>query len=837
MNTGSPGCSRLHILRLLTLVLALCPLTAWAQTATVTGTIVDSLGARLPGATVTLVGEQDAGHTTAGSDGSYTIANVTPGRYRLRAESSGFETAMTPSFFVGSGTTTMNVSMAVGPLQQSVVVTAAAAEVSQAQTGAPVTVIDRQVLDALNKPDVLEALRLTPGTNIQQTGARGGTASIFLRGGNSNFTKVLVDGISANDIGGAVDLAQLQTTGVGRVEVLRQTNSVVYGSDALTGVVSIETRRGRTRVPELDYTLDGGNFGTVHNDLGVGGVVKRFDYFSDYSYFDTDNEVPNNAYRNHTYAGRFGVALGGGTDLSGTLRHIDAKYGSPNAFDNFGIADDSTQKNRLTFGNVTASSQWTTRLQSSVRFGMTDQTTNLLNPTGTGTYVDPFGFGGNYVGNVVTITGANGYGVTGRGILDYAFSPFPSAFDSRTTRKTLSGQATVQMAANIQVSGGARYEREQGYDDAEADPSATRDNGGAFVEGRAGVGERVYLNGGIGVEHNAAFKTAVTPRISVAVYLREATKGRVGATKLTFNAGKGIKAPSLFQEANSLFVMLQSAAPAARANVDPIGPERSTSVDVGVEQEFAGGQARVGVSYFHNDFDDLIEYVSRAILPRVGVSAEAAAASGFGAYVNSQSFTAQGLETTFEAALSRSLRFMASYTYLDADVTKSLSGGVLSPAINPKFPGVPIGQFAPLVGARPFRRPANSGSLMLAYSKGPADVAVSAFFSGKRDGSTFLDDEFFGYSMLLPNKDLEAAYQKVDLSAGYRAMKQLRAFISIENLFDQRYDASFGFPALGLAARAGVTISLGGRTNEPVRRSGILRSTAPAPTSRPAPAP
>ena len=99
---------------------------------------------------------------------------------------------------------------------------------------------------------------------------------------------------------------------------------------------------------------------------------------------------------------------------------------------------------------------------------------------------------------------------------------------------------------------------------------------------------------------------------------------------------------------------------------------------------------------------------------------------------------------------------------------------------------------------------------MAAYSQGRADVAVSAFFSGKRDGTTFLDDEFFGSSLLLPNKDLEAGYQKVDLSAGYRVHRHLRAFVSLENLFDQDYEASFGYPALGLTARAGVTISVGG---------------------------
>jgi iron complex outermembrane receptor protein/vitamin B12 transporter len=218
----------------------------------------------------------------------------------------------------------------------------------------------------------------------------------------------------------------------------------------------------------------------------------------------------------------------------------------------------------------------------------------------------------------------------------------------------------------------------------------------------------------------------------------------------------------------------------------------------------------VRVSYFNNQFNNLIEFVSKNILPELGVPPDVAAASGFGAYVNSQSFEAQGIEATFEAAGARSVRVMASYTYLDAEVTASLSGGALAPAVNPKFPGIQIGQFSPLVGARPFRRPVHSGSLMVSYSKGPADVALSAFFTGKRDGSTFLDDEFFGYSMLLPNADLEEGYQKVDLSAGYRVVKRLRAFASIENLFDKDYDASFGFPALGLTARAGVTVTIGG---------------------------
>ena len=90
-------------------------------------------------------------------------------------------------------------------------------------------------------------------------------------------------------------------------------------------------------------------------------------------------------------------------------------------------------------------------------------------------------------------------------------------------------------------------------------------------------------------------------------------------------------------------------------------------------------------------------------------------------------------------------------------------------------------------------------------------MALSAYLSGTRDGSTFLSDGFFGYSLLLPNQDLEAAYQKVDLAAGYRPHRSFRVFISVENLFDKDYQASYGFPALPITARVGVTLNVGGR--------------------------
>ena len=813
--------NRLHkfvaagVLAALTLALA-APALAQEQGG-INGTVMDPLGARVPAAVVTLVGGPQPRETTSGSDGAFSFANLVPGLYQVVVSSPGFQSFTSEPVYVGTGATpTVRATLQVSPLQQAVVVTAAATEISQAQTGAPVTILDSATLDALNKSDVLEALRLVPGAQIVQTGARGGAASMFIRGGNSNFNKILIDGAVANDIGGGFDFAQLSTAGVDRVEVMRQTNSVMYGSDALAGVVSIATRRGRTRVPEFTYAADAGNLGTWSNDAGIGGVVRRFNYYSAYRWYETDNDVPNNDFRNSTYAGRFGVALGSNTDISATVRRTDAEAGSPNAFTLFGISDDGRSTNGSTYGTVSADSLLADRWQTSVRFGTTDLQSSYVNPTGSGE-LSPFGV---YLGNLVTLTGANGYSVSGRAILDYGPS---GASEAHTTRNALSGQTSFAVNNALTLSGGARFEHETGIscftaagcldalsDQQREDAMGTRNNGGVFVEGRGSIANRHYISAGLGVEHNEVFGEEMTPRLSIASYLRQPSASGGGDTKIVLNAGTGIKAPNISQSQSSVYELVQGT-PAA-SGIDPIGPERSRNFDVGVEQGFARNLARVRVAYFHNTFHDLIEFLNKAGLVRAGVPPDVANATSFGGYVNSQSYTAQGAEISFDAAPRTDLRLMASYTRLDAEVTEAFGA---SAATNTAFPGIAIGAFSPLVGQRPFRRPPNSGTFAVMYTPSRFDVSLSAYFSGKRDDSTFLSDEFFGNTLLLPNRDLDGAYQKVDLSAGVKVHPRLKIYTSIENLLNQDYEASFGFPALPLTARVGLRVNLGGDAARP----------------------
>lgn len=796
--------------RLLALVVGgvfLAAVSARAADGSLRGAVVDPLGGVVAGARVELL-RDGAAATQAVTDGlgKYTFGGLADGRYTVTASAAGFEPSAGETVVVRAGETVVPpLVLQIGTVRQEVVVTATTASVSAAQVGASVTVLDRALLDRLNNTELLDPLRSVPGVAVVQVGQRGGLTSLFVRGGSANFNKVLLDGIPANDIGGAFDFANLSVSGVDRVEVLRGSNSVAYGGDAMTGVIDITTRRGRTRVPEAAVSADAGNLGTARADLSIGGVASAVDYFVSYAHLRSDNSVPNAEYRNDALAGRVGVRAGR-TDISGTVRRFDSRAGSPNAVDFYGLADDSITDATSTIAGLTARSQWTDRGQSTIRFGVTRLENGFDNPSPTGTPSDDGPFA-NYLGDVVTITGANGYAVTGRAILDYS-GTYPSPYVATTTRQFLSGQTAYQITPAVNLAGGLRVEHEHGQSGPSVPADATRTNYGGFVEGRGAVGSRLFVNGGIGFDRNAAFGRAMTPRVSVAAYLRPpSATGALGDTKATFNAGRGIKAPTIDQQLSSVHALI-AASNTAPIAVDPIGPERSRTIDVGVEQGLARGRARVRLSYFDQVFTDLIEYVGKGALAQLGVSPGVLDTIQFGAYANAQSNDASGIELSGDAAAG-ALRVTATYTYLDARVTDSLSNGTLFPSYNDRFPAIPIGQYSPLVGSRPFRRPAHSGSVVLGYERERLQLSLAGYFMGKADESTYLTDEFFGSSMLLPNRNLLAGYQRVDLGGSYRVHPRARVYVAAANAFNERYAAAAGYPALPRVVRTGVTLTLG----------------------------
>lgn len=789
-----------------------------AGNATVHGTVADPVGAMVANAKVDLLQQSSVVASTAtDSQGNYQFTSIAAGHYRVRAQAANFAVQETEPFYIGgSGTAEVNLTLNIGVVSQQVVISATGTEVPESQIGASVSVITRDQFQ--NKLDLFDPLRQIPGVQIGQSGQRGANASMFIRGGDSNANKVLLDGVPFNDIGGIVNFGDIATTGIEQAEVMRGPNSVLYGSDALAGVVSLTTRRGTTLLPELAYSFDAGNFNSFHHDVSLGGVFRQLDYFSEFSRFDTGNSLPNDSFHNGTYAGNFGWTPNATTVVRLTGRYTTAAVGLPNALEVYGIPDDSFQRDQNAYLGVTAENQTTSRWHNLLRYGATRLREQFDDPTPSG--IPLFG---DFVGNVVTLHGANGFSTTGQGILDFG-GVFPVQASNSSKRDFVYLQSDYIVSPRLLALFGFRYENERGFTLSSGNVSPTdRNNFTYTAEVQGNLWSRLYATLGLGVEKNAIFGVAATPRASLAYYLiRPRPEGVLNGTHLKFNYGQGIKEPSIFEETSSLFDLLSQLSNGpqllSQFHIGPIAPERSRSFDFGVEQSAWNGRARLGVTFFYNRFTNQIEFVDNTALPLLGVPTVVAAQTPFGATVNSADTRSLGTETELQLNLGHGFTARAAYTYLDAVVQRSFSSDALCvtmappPCINPEIPNVLIGAFGPLVGDRPFRRAPHTGSFYIGYAKSRYSLSLSGYLVSRRNDSTFATDALFGNTMLLPNRNLDPAYQKIDLAGSYRVNSRLTFYTTIENLANEHYDEFFGFPALPLTFRSGFTIRLGGET-------------------------
>src|SRR2546421_2278427 len=171
-----------------------------------------------------------------------------------------------------------------------IVVSATRIETPVNEIGSSVTLISAEEIERNQRRTLPDALQTVPGLNIVQTGGPGGKTSVFMRGSNSNHTKVFIDGVDANDPSqdGVFDFGQVLTSDMERVEVLRGQQSSLYGSDAIGGVVNIVTKKGEGP-PQFTGRLEGGSFGTFNQSASVRGSVSRFNYSFNVAHFLADD--------------------------------------------------------------------------------------------------------------------------------------------------------------------------------------------------------------------------------------------------------------------------------------------------------------------------------------------------------------------------------------------------------------------------------------------------------------------------------------------------------------------------------------------------------------------
>ncbi len=791
------------------------------------GVVQDPLGALVPGAKVYLVSVDDQKKildaTTSGPDGSWSLSTPASGRFRIGVSAPGFRETLTPStYFSSQKNDAQEITLRTPTRSDEVTVTATGTPTPLAQSGAPITLLD-QAADFAHALELQEPLRLVPGVQITATGQNGGAASLFLRGGDSNFTKVLVDGVPVNDIGSLADLSTLASTGIARVEVLRQPSSVLYGSDALSGVVSLSTARGQTPLPLFTYAVDGGNLGQLRQEGSIAGAHSHFDFDTGVAAFQTSNNLPNDQYHNATAYGNFGYTPDSRTDLRFTFRHLDTNSGNPNALGLYGIPDFVNQFYRETFLNGAVQQQTTARWHNLLRYGWQAINYDRIQYAPSGTF-DPAS--GYTLGSPVTITGANGYCVTGQALFDYVgtgdfATTFPTASPSTTRRSFIYAQTDYALTSHLNALGAFKYEAENGKS---AFSSARRGNYSYSLQLAGDAGTRFHYVLGSGIEDNALYGKALTPRASAAYYaVRPAASRFLSGTKLHASFGKGVEEPTVGDQVYSLYgafsALPNGSALIAQYGTRPLGGEYSRTYDAGVEQQFGDARARVNLSYFHNQFTNVIEYVNPDGLVLLGVPAAEANDPnlfGAGAYVNSLAERAQGVELESELRLSRRFFARAGYTWLDAVVDRSFSSDALGASFNDtsSFATLPIGNFGPLVGARPFRRAPHSGYFSLQYAHSRINAQLSGTLVGRRDDSTFLggSDVNFGNSLLLPNRNLDGSYQRLQLSADYRINAHLTTYANLQNLLNQSYAEAFGYPALPFNLRGGLRFTFGGES-------------------------
>ncbi|MGP8188293.1 MAG: TonB-dependent receptor [Terracidiphilus sp.] len=790
-----------------------------APLAAVHGAVLDPSGAAIANARVELLENGvPVAATATDANGQFTLPPSPGSGLLLRVSAPGFGAvlrSLPPA--VDDREPAIDVVLPVESLSQQISVVSTGAPTPQTQLGASVTVLSPS--DYQGMRGIQQGLRMAPGLQATETGQAGGTAALYIRGGGSDANKILIDGIPMNDIGGNVEFANLSSAAIAQAEILRGPNSVLYGADALAGVVSLTTAQGDTPFPLITYQAEGGNFGTYSQEGSVGGRHKQFDYFSDYSRFDTGNSLPDSEYHNGTFTGNYGWALSPASSLRATVHYDQAATGTPGAIQTYGLPTDAKQNNEDAYFGVTWKDQTTPKWNNLLRYGGVRLRSDYIQFTSAGFPLydssdDLLG----YLGAPVTMHGANGYTVSGQAVEFNDGPPYPYEYPLSTDKDFVYAQSDYQFNPHLLGLVAFRYEDERGYASSSSPfTSIERGNYDYTLELQGDILNRVFYTVGSGLEDNGLFGFAATPRASLAWKV-------AGGTKLRASFGKGIKEPALYDQIESLYATLQSLGDSqviAEDHIAPIGPEDSRTYDGGIDQYLFRGRTRLSLSLFHNEFTNKVEYVSPQELPVLDPAitiTEALADFPYGADVNSEAYRAQGVEVEGESQFLRDWFVRAGYTYTDAKIQRSFESSAIGPSYNPDFPTIAIGADSPLVGARPFRIAPHTGYFQAGYRHAKLFAALSGTLVSRRDDTNFAVDPNYlllGYdynSLLLPNHNLDAAYQNLSLAASYQAERNIAVVGNFQNLLCEHYSEAFGYPSLPFTFRLGLKFTLGGNS-------------------------
>jgi outer membrane cobalamin receptor len=714
---------------------------------TVAGAVVDQSGRGVPRAHVRIVDSAGAESRGAFADetGRFDITVPDAGGCRVQATLTGFQAATVPCETAGGEP--LRIVLEVAPVQETMIVTATRTEAPTSQVGASATVFTEADLERRQTPLVADLLLATPGAMLVRSGGPGTVTSLFVRGGESDYNKILLDGVPLNEPGGTFYLSNLTTENLERVEVLRGAYSSLFGSDAMGSVIQLFTKRAdrTSRRPSVSAQIDGGTYDTLHMSTAVFGARGPLDYSLAAARFQSDNRVPNSRFENTTFSGNVGIAIGTSATLRVIGRGERGRVGTPGTTA-FGRPDlDAFSVRHDGVASVSFDHQITRAVRQRALYSRTassQQSTNLI--------LDP------------------PYRATFQGrVASWLSNDFRNDSLTRLQRHHASYQADVRLASGA-ASGDQLLTVLADWDGERAN-ALNRLSGIETINARDNVGvsaqqqmlwPRVFATAGGRVERNETFGTAFVPRGTL-VYVARRASGAVGETQLKASAGAGIKEPTMLESF--------SISPYFHGNPD-LKPERSRSAEVGIEQRFARDRAKIELTFFHNRFSDIIALVTTN-------------PSTFeGRFVNVGVSRARGVEAGVQARPVPAVHVRAGYTLLDSKI-------LASERPDDRLFGL---------GQRAFRRPKHSGYAGVSMNVKRVTADLNGVFVG-----AFVDSDFGLFSPALVENP---GHRLWDARVTVKATSRLTPILAIDNLTNEDYSEPFGYQPLGRVVRAGLRV-------------------------------
>lgn len=641
------------------------------------------------------------------------------------------------------------------------------------QTGNSVTVVTSEQIQQSQQRYVPEVLRSVPGLNVVQSGGPGSLTSVFIRGTNANHTKVLIDGVDANDpasANGTFDFGQLLTADVERIEILRGPQSGLYGSDAIGGVISITTKKGEGPL-KITAMTETGSRGTLNSSIAARGSQEQVDYSFSVARYGVASQpvtppelVPpwgrlnNDSSANLTASGRVGVKLNDifGINLVGRYTETKLNYTT----DDFSVF----QPWGPSYGRPADIQSFQRSKQDYER---AEVTANFFD----GRFKNWFGASRMHAD---TWTKPGDWAPTSFfGFVNSGYQP-PAQFIGERTKFDWRGQ--FEIVEGHKLIAGLETQHDGMYipmlDNSQTPTLAGYRNRGAYAEYIGNFWDTVFINGNVRRDINSQYGGHNTFRIAPAVHIPW-TK-----TVLKASYGTGFKAPTL----NQLHVSFLSGLPSFNFFSNPqLKPEESRGFDVGFEQPLWDDRIRFGATYFRNRIKNLIQIT--------------APDANFNTTLdNLASARSYGVEAFAQLQLNDELSLRADYTYTvsqNATPIAATQAAILTELNRQIAEGTPLPDL--------LRRPRRKASLQATWKPmqkltlSATLVQVGAWTDVSRDG-------FFP-------RVIAPGYTLLNVSGAYQLAEGVTATARIENIGAKQYQNPIGFRAPGLMAVGGLRMT------------------------------